>query len=189
MSPILGIVASSHYTQAFTPTGSYDSLASYTVPSGGVSSITFSGFPTDGTYKHLQLRMITSSADGDTEGYIEYNGDYTSSNYYYHRLFGNGSVAGSGAGTGSYIFNGWQTGLSGSYVASVVDIIDYTNTSKLKTTRCLTGFDTNGGSNSSWIASNSTLWNSTAAINQIRVRMNSNNFNQYTQVSLYGVKG
>ena len=82
-----------------------------------------------------------------------------------------------------------QTGLSGSFVTSIIDIHDYTNTSKLKTTKCLTAFDTNGGSNSSWIAHNSTLWNNTAAINQIRVRMNSNSFNQYTQATLYGIKG
>lgn len=186
MPSLLSAISSSNQ-QARADTGAMFPIAMVNVGSSGSTYLTFTSIPQ--TYKHLQLRMITSSANGDTEGYVEYNADYTQSNYYYHRLFGNGSVAGAGGGTGAYIFNGWQTGLSGSFVTSIIDIHDYTNTSKLKTTKCLTAFDTNGGSNSSWIAHNSTLWNNTAAINQIRVRMNSNSFNQYTQATLYGIKG
>jgi len=59
MSPILGIYASqiTGHLNPFTPTGSYDALASYTVPSGGASTITFAGIPTGGQYTHLQLRV------------------------------------------------------------------------------------------------------------------------------------
>jgi hypothetical protein len=168
------------------PPNSYESIATVSVGSGGSTYLTFTSIPS--SYKHLQLRMITSSANGDTEGYIEYNSDYTSSNYYYHRLFGNGSVAGSGNGTGSYIFNGFGTGIANGYVGHVVDILDYSNTSKYKTTRNLTGFSTNNASANNWIGMHSTLWKNTAAISSIRVRMNSNAFNQYTHAALYGIK-
>lgn len=163
-------------------------IATTTVSSAGASSIIFSSIPQ--TYTHLQLRLLTSAPDGSTEGYLNYNADYNSGNYYYHRLFGNGGATAGGGGTSPYIFNGWQTGLSGSYVASIIDIFDYTNTNKTKVARCLTGFETNtGASNSSWIANNSTMWNNTNAISEIRIIMSSGNFAQYSQAALYGIKG
>ena len=165
---------------------SYESIATVTVGSGGSTYLTFTSIPS--TYKHLQLRMITSSVNGDTEGYIEYNGDYNSSNYQYHRLFGNGSANSGGSGSGAYIFNGWGTGISNLFVAHVVDILDYSNTSKIKPTKNLTGFSTNNASANNWIGMHSTLWKNTNAINEIRVRMNSNPFNQYTHAALYGIK-
>ena len=57
MSPNLGIIATSISGHLFTFSlvGNYDALATVTVPSGGLSSITFAGIPTTG-YSHLQIR-------------------------------------------------------------------------------------------------------------------------------------
>ena len=184
--PILGVIASSTRQGQSTDASAMYALGMVQVGAGGATYLTFTGIPA--TYKHLQLRLLTTAPDGSTEGYVEYNADYTASNYRWHRFFGNGSATASGSGADSYIFNGWQVGLAGSFVTSIIDIVDYASTSKLKTTRCLTGFETNGGANSSWIANNSTLWNNTAAISQIRVRMSTGNFGQYTQATLYGIK-
>ena len=185
MSPILlGILGSSG--GAAVAANSYESIATVAVGSGGSTYLTFTSIPA--TYKHLQLRMITSSANGDTDGYIEYNQDYTSSNYYYHRLFGNGSAVGAGSGAASYIFNGWGTGISNGFVSHIVDILDYSNTSKYKVTKNITGFSTNTSGAGNWIGMHSTLWKNTNAINEIRVRMNSSAFNQYTHAALYGIK-
>jgi hypothetical protein len=186
--PILGIIASSHYTPTNTDTGAMFAIGQINVGSGGAAYLTFTGIPQ--TYTHLQLRMLTSAADGDTEGYIEYNTDYTSSNYYANRIFGNGGATGNtSTASTSYIFNGWQGTGNGSYIANVVDILDYSSTTKRKLTRNFTGFDLNSGSsNTAWIGQHSTIWNNTNAITSLRVRMNSSNFNQFTRATLYGIK-
>ena len=57
-----GILSSQISGHLFTLTGSYDALATVTVPSGGVSSITFSAIPQTG-YSHLQLRTMVRSSD------------------------------------------------------------------------------------------------------------------------------
>lgn len=185
---MIGTLAASLYGIGLPPTppNSYESIATISVGSGGSTYLTFTSIPS--TYKHLQLRMITSSANGDTDGYIEYNQDYSSGNYYYHRLFGNGSANSGGSGASSYIFNGWGTGMSNLFVGHVVDILDYSNTSKYKVTKNLTGFSNNDGGAGNWVALHSTVWKNTNAINEIRVRMNSNPFNQYTHAALYGIK-
>ena len=81
--PILGIIASS-FRSAAGPVGAYDALATVTVGSGGVSSITFAGIPTG--YKHLQIRQIAKSTN--TGGYIllRPNNDSTYTNFYWHYL-------------------------------------------------------------------------------------------------------
>jgi hypothetical protein len=54
MSPVLGIIASSNQQgRGGGLVGSYDALAAITVPSGGLSSISFAGIPTG--YRQLQL--------------------------------------------------------------------------------------------------------------------------------------
>ena len=55
MAPILGIWASQNYSR-YSITGSYESIATVTVGSGGSSYIEFTSIP--GTYTHLQIRGI-----------------------------------------------------------------------------------------------------------------------------------
>lgn len=206
MSPIIsarGGIASSAYGQfalatgggAFTPTGSYDALATYTVPSGGVSSITFAGLPN--TYTHLQIRILAAT-DRPTYAidnmFVTLNSD-TGSNYSFHSLEGNGSSASSGSAANN---TDVRTGtLSSSaapnvFTASIVDILDYANTSKYKTTRSLSGFDVNGtvSGYGGFIQMYSSNWRSTNAVTSITFnRQTGSNFLQYSQFALYGVKG
>ena len=71
--PILGIIASSHVN--FIPTGSFSSIATVTVGSGGSSTVSFISIPQ--TYKHLQLRGIakgtTSYSSGTDTAYLNFN--------------------------------------------------------------------------------------------------------------------
>lgn len=189
MAPILGIWASSFAKNIFTPTGSYDALASYTVPSGGVSSITFAGLPTGGQYKHLQLRM-SLKADATTNGtpQIIYNND-TSSVYTYHHLKGDGSSASAyspGANYGgTWYINGGQS--ADQYGAYITDILDYASTTKAKTIRTLAGFD-NNGSGSIFLVSTAYM-NVSNPITSLKLTVQSGNISQYSNISLYGVKG
>lgn len=190
MSPILGIYASSASPTAYG--SSYDSIATVTVGSGGTSTITFSSIPS--TYKHLQVRAIGKSVPADTSaGYdmtTYFNGDSNLANYYNHYLYGNGSATGAGANANNAIWGG-VVGASPSNVFStmIMDITDYSSTTKYKTGRMLEGFETGTGS-TNLIILQSTLWSSTSAINSLTFNVRSGTgFGQYTHFALYGIKG
>jgi hypothetical protein len=187
MSPILGIIASQNYPRV---TNSYESIATVTVGSGGSSSISFGSIP--GTFKHLQIRAIsrnTTSGSGIQIGLVTFNSD-TGSNYARHNLIGNGSSASANAVTSTTaIVAGVQPQageLSNSFGATVMDILDYANTSKYKTTRTLEGFDLNGSGEANF---RSGVWRSTAAITDIRFTASSANIAEFSQFALYGIKG
>ncbi len=170
--------------------GSYESIATTTVGSTAQSTITFSSIPS--TYKHLQIRAIAkSSASGFNwiRHLVAFNSDTTNSNYVDHILRGNGSAAqvyaetstrkgfGAAASSGANIF-----------MANVIDILDYTNTSKYKTSRTLDGLDSNNAY-TGLISFESNLWMSTSAINRIDITLeDASNFTQYSSFALYGIK-
>lgn len=182
----------------WAPTGAYDALSTVTVPSGGVASVTFAGIPTG--YKHLQIRGLGQSSRG-TFGFddviIRFNGD-TGTNYARHYLGGDGGSAYSGAANtpSTYIYTdsiiGSSTAGASFFGGFVMDIFDYTSTSKNKTVRTLGGIDLNGtvGGQGGRITLNSGLWFATpAAINSISLATSSGtNFNQHSQFTLYGVR-
>jgi hypothetical protein len=161
------------------------------VPSGGAASISFTGIPTG--YKHLQIRAIGKSLPADTSaGYdmtTYFNGDSTLGNYYNHYLYGNGSTVGAGANVNNAIWGG-VVGNSPANVFStmIMDILDYSSSTKYKTGRMLEGFETGtGGTN--LIIMQTTLWSNTAAINSLTFNVRSGTgFGQYSQFALYGVK-
>jgi hypothetical protein len=185
--PILGIIASS--ITGGLSTNSYESIATVNV-STAVSSITFSSIPA--TYTHLQIRCIArSSYTNSGYGSIQFNSD-TGSNYNAHYIYGNGSTVESSA-MGNYTrmdFLALSQSASNTFGAGVIDILDYANTNKYKTVRSLVGGDDNGGSGGR-IALNSGLWMSTSAITSINISSGggAENFQQYSQFALYGIKG
>ena len=126
----------------FSPTGSYDALATYTVGAGGVSQIDFAGIPN--TYTHLQIRAIAkATASGGATGLWFANSDTTQSNYYSHFLVGNGSSASAAAYNNPY---SWSYSDS-TFAGLIIDILDYASISKYKTIRTLRGWDNNGSGN------------------------------------------
>ena len=194
MTPLLtGVFASqiSGHLDTFTPTGSYDALASYTVPSGGVSEITFAGLPTGGQYTHLQVRGILRSTRALTQAGVLFrlNSD-TGSNYSWHVLVGDGSNdSAEGYANQTYIKMGELPAGSASsdiFGAFVVDILDYQNTNKYKTVRLLTGQDRNGAGEVSFLSGN---WRNTNAITSISIKEDISNMAQFSQVSIYGIRG
>lgn len=189
MSPILGIFAS----QGRVAANSYESISTVTVGAGGQSSITFSSIPS--TFKHLQVRAIGRSVTADTSAGYDmtcfFNGDSTLGNYYNHYLFGNGSSAGSGANANNAIFGGviGAGSPANTFSGMVMDFFDYSSTSKTKVGRLLEAFETNSGS-TNLVIMQSTLWNSTAAINSLTFNVRGGTgFGQYSQFALYGIKG
>jgi hypothetical protein len=189
MQIIAGVVAS-----AYKIAGSFESIATTTVGSGGAADITFSSIPA--TYKHLQIRGIirnNNSNVNDAEGLlVQYNSD-TAANYSWHRLEGNGTSASSASGaSASYMYTGYSP-TSGStastFAAVVIDVLDYADTNKYKTQRSLNGMDTNVSTNG-YILFTSGSWRSTSAISSIKLyTTTSRNFLQYSSFALYGIKG
>ena len=198
MTPLLtGVFASqiSGHLDTFTPTGSYDALATYTVPSGGVSSITFAGIPSG--YSHLQIRGIGRSnrATVPTDQlYVRVNGD-TGANYSLHSLdtLGNGSVGSGGSANQSiFAYSDSVTGATataGMYGTAIIDILDYNNTSKFKTARVFGGMEINqSGGGNGYVGLYSGSWRSTAAINSITLTVIGTTFIEFSQYAIYGVK-
>jgi hypothetical protein len=178
VSPILGIWASQNYPRI---TSSYDSIATVNVGAGGSSTITFSSIPS--TYKHLQIRMFSiGNTSPQAGGTMAFNSDTTSTNYYTHYIYGNGSTP--TAGANNAIYTPFTVGTSSSPAVGIIDILDYSNTNKYKTVRELNGYDANGSGRINFV---SDLWKNTAAVTSITLSYST--FQQYTSFALYGIKG
>jgi len=165
--------------------GNYTSIATVNA-SGSSNTVNFSSIPN--TYTHLQIRGSMIGASGGSILVAVFNGD-TGANYTWHELDGNGSGIAAYSGTGNNYarFYGRNVGTSATYpTASIVDILDYTNTNKNKVLRSLAGMDANG---SGEVAFASSAWLNTSAINSIVVKTHDGtNFATGTQFALYGVK-
>lgn len=183
-----GTIASGISGHLWSPTAGYEPLASVTVPSGGLSSIVFGSIPQ--TYSHLQIKAILQNTGANTYSYMRFNSDTTSS-YSNHYLDGDGASATAGAGANAvqsyfaYTTTNTNTNMFG---VAIVDILDYANTNKNKTSRILTGKDMNG---SGVVELASSAWLKTNAITQIEIYPSGSgtNFAQYSNFSLYGIKG
>lgn len=167
---------------AVTDLGSYFPIRSYVVPSGGATSLEWTSIPS--TYTHLQIRVmnLSGSATGDLR--LQFNSD-TGSNYSLHYLAGDGATASAGGTANTtYAYCG-QGGSSTNPAVSVIDVLDYANGNKYKTTRTLSGYDPNG--TGGWIFLGSGNWRNTNAITSIKLFINGYNLNQYSSFALYGV--
>jgi hypothetical protein len=167
------------------PVGAYESIATTTVGGGGSPTITFSSI--SGTYKDLQLRFIAAASTTLPTLYLRLNSD-SGANYVRHRFQGNGTSASSSVNTGetaAYMFGSAGVPTASIFCASVLDILDYSNTNKYKTLRAMDGADSNG---SGVMECLSNLWMNTAAITSITLTLDSGNFTQYSSFALYGIK-
>jgi hypothetical protein len=190
--PILGTVASQF---AGKPFGSFESIATVTVGLGGQANVEFASIPA--TYTHLQVRCLAQTNRGTygTDSVFLQLNSSTGSNYSRHNLLGDGSAA-SASGNANvdkiYVAD-FGTSTGGSFGGAVVDILDYTSTSKNKTLRVLGGTELNGtvSGYGGVISLTSGLFFATpAAITSIKMFPNvGTQFNQYSSFALYGIKG
>ena len=168
---------------------SYESIQTVTVGSGGSASISFTSIPS--TFKHLQIRGIARGNGGAfyDRPLIQFNSD-TGSNYSWHYLEGYNTSTGAAAGTSQTFISEYYAASGAGATASVfgamvLDILDYADTNKYKTTRSLAGLDSNTVGGALQLASGS--WRNTAAISTIT--LSGFTFQQYSQFALYGIKG
>jgi len=164
--------------------GAFESIASAT-GTGSSATITFSSIPS--TYQSLHIRgafFATSAGSVD----ITLNG-VTGTSYARHILSGNGStVAASGAASLAGITDLFQSGMSSTNACvALIDIHDYTSTTRNKTVRVINANDYNNTDGR--IALLSGLFMNTNAVSSITFTSTSGNFTTNTQVALYGIKG
>jgi len=166
-------------------TGAMFPLGMVQVGSGGSSEIEFASIPS--TYTHLQIRCMTLQSNTNADIEMRFNSD-TISNYSIHYLYGEGSSPYSGNSINTdKIYVSFNSGHTTYPVDSIVDILDYKNTDKYKTTRTLSGFDRNGVGGYAILTSGN--WRSSSAITSIKIYNSAGNFNQYSSFALYGIKG
>ena len=186
----VGIYASQISGHLWEPAGAYDALATVTVPSGGAASVTFAGIPQG--YKHLQLRVLARGNNANTfdSFSVRFNGDF-GSNYTFHTLYTEGTGTVTSTGVNPYsAFRGTEiagnTAGANIFGTSIIDFLDYANTTKFKTGRAIGGDDRNG---TGIVGLTSGAWMNTSAITSILVQpIFGSSFLQYSEFALYGVK-
>jgi hypothetical protein len=150
----------------------------------GLNTITFSSIPQN--YEHLQLRAYLNNAVGNISVSMQFNGD-TGTNYAKHILYGDGSAAGSNAvsSTASMTFHIYSGNTASIFSASVMDVLDYSNTNKNKTVRGLCGWDNNGSGS---VLLGSGLWVNTSAVTSITFGAAGGTWSSGSTIALYGIK-
>ena len=171
--------------------GSFESISTVTLASNQLQ-IDFTSIPQ--TYTHLQLRAFARNSEftTDNETTFRFNDD-SGANYSVHQFRGYGSGTDASAITnrtkGRAGFDTGSQTAANIFGVWIMDILDYTDTNKYKTTRTICGYDNNGSL--AQIFSISSNWRSSSAITKISLTGDNQagrNYVQYSSFALYGVK-
>ena len=197
MSPITELIggAKVYGWGSFSLPPAFESIMT-TTGTGSSDQITFSSIPQ--TYKHLQLRCMYKSTGTNAAwvtGNMFFNND-TGNNYTDHRLYSDGSsviadgTATSGGGRPQIYGYTSNAAYASTYGVSIIDILDYSSSSKTKTVRIFNGLDANTSTYPGLIL-RSSLWTNTNALTQIDivVQGGNGNFASGSSFALYGIKG
>jgi hypothetical protein len=184
--PILGIIASSKLTAS----GSFDFIATATA-SGSSNTITFSSIPQ--TYKHLQLRFAgKNNRDAAQAGWLNLKVNNVDASYLQAVYSYNASAPEQLNVTSPGIANGYTLAATGTqadalnFGAGLVNILDYTSTSKAKTYRHMSGA-LSGSQVVCLIGTNT--FNSTSAVTSLVIQgVDGANIGANSRFSLYGLK-
>ena len=167
-------------------------IASFS-PSGGSGYFAFNSIPQ--TYTHLQLRVFARSTfdrgSGNTvplNTFMSFNGD-AGSNYGMSRIFGNGSAVSSAVSTPNTTqLPTWETipgvqAPANTFGVGIIDILDYSSSTKFKTSRTISGVDQNG---SGVVGSVSSVWASTNPITIVGFSIDGS-WVAGSRIDLYGI--
>jgi hypothetical protein len=182
--PILGVIDSAKSGNLYA--ASYESIATinFAIDSAGFD---FANIPQ--VYQHLELRFVTqSSLSATLDNLALYANNDTSNVYSTHSLYGNGSSVTSNAFTTQpriYLPSIVSANLTAQFTVGIIQILDYTNTNKFKTTKTFSGFDANGSGITGF---SSGSFQSTSAITRFSGGTSAN-IKAGSTFALYGIKG
>jgi len=186
MSLTPGIIASS--LSGHLITGNFF-LISQQVLGSTATTVTFSSIPS--TYKSLQLRVLARETYASPS--VTYNSNLTlnsNTNYTLHYLQGNNNSITAVGQTGNNVAYSYGvpsgSTLANTYGAAIIDIIDYSSTTKYKTIKSISGADVNNGTYNK-IQINSALSLDTTAVTTITFNKATSAFDVGSTFSLYGV--
>ena len=160
-------------------------IASTTLGSAG--SISFSSIPQ--TFTHLQARLFVREAStSGSSGITWWWNSQPSGIGAYHILQGDGgsAISTGSSSTSNLVCNGipGTSATSGIYSCFIIDILDYTNTNKYKTTKIMGGYDANG---SGVVGFQSGLIQSTSAVSSLYFQSYYGNLAAGSRIDLYGI--
>lgn len=184
------------YDDFLAGNAAYDPAATWLIATTTLSAdqgwVEFTGIPS--TYTSLQLRITGRCAQAVSSASavsVILNGDQTSS-YSFHNLKGdgasataNGSATVARADVGTTLTNSYTANIFG---VAIIDLHDYASTTRYKTLRSFSGYDSNGAGT---VNLGSGLWQKTAAVTSFAVsnQNNAQNWLAGSKFSLYGMIG
>jgi hypothetical protein len=161
-------------------------IQSISAPSGTAAS--FTSIPS--TYTHLQLRMyVRSTANAATAiGSLQFNNDQSTTSYNGNGITADGAtISNTTQGANTYITlppMPANTATASIYGFQLIDILDYTSTTKSKTIKIASGFDANGSGNA--FIGGALWYNTPAAIHTINFGITTG-WASGTRFDLYGI--
>jgi len=171
-----------------TSSGSYDLLETTNL-SSNASSITFANLNTYTDYEHLQIRMSTRTTGGTGDGIDMFFNSDTTGSYTENRLQRTSSTVASSdtSNTNAMVvaYTAGNGGQANAYGAAIIEILDFSSTSKNTTIRSVGGDAAHGG-----LLVAGGLYTKTDAITSITIQGENGVFDLVTnsRFSLYGIK-
>ena len=169
----------------------FDLIQTITVTNSTTTSVTFSNLNNFSQYQHLQIRWTCKFDSTSTarDLIVQMNGSGSNYSRHYIQVQNNVRDSGNTINTG-YLRLGEPPGTAStsSFAAGVADLLDFSSTSKFKTTRALWG---SAGNVDTYFRAGleSGVWRDLSAVTSILLRAdNSNNLLTGSRFSLYGIR-
>jgi len=175
--------------EGFVPFVSDYELISTVFGTGASTGINFTSIPQG--YKHLQIRWSSQTVGNSIEMRLTFN-DVATNSYSFHdvRSMGQNGTGSSSSNNIGYISLGYGLARSGTdannYSAGVLDILNYADTTRTKTTRSFHGIN-EGTTNGLQLSSGA--FRLTNAITKITLISQLGNLTTASRFSLYGLRG
>ena len=162
----------------------YSKIATYTVDSGGIPSVSFLNIPQTYTDLVIKTSIKTTSTGAGNGVFISLNGSSTS--FSRRILYGDGSTAASASASdgGIGVING-TTETASTFSSTDIYITNYTS-SNYKSLSSDSVMENNA--TASYAILYASLWSNTSAVTSITLTPGVGSFAQYTTFHLYGIK-
>jgi hypothetical protein len=164
---------------------SWTAIATTTVGSGGVSSVTFSSIPS--TYTDLVIKASARSSRTDApESYIAVRLNGATTAHTVRRTEGSGTSVYSSTESNNWSFMVAGSARTANSFSNTEIYVPTYNSSKYKSFNVVSALETNGSE--AYMMITSGLWSSTAAVSSISIVDAAANLVQYSSFTLFGIK-